>query len=96
MMKLNSIYKAGKLLLLSGTIALGFTNCGSDLFVDPAGTCVTCTYAATASAPARVLEACADGDGNITVEEAGEAPITSENTLTTFRLPHEASGATCQ
>jgi len=69
--------------------------CTSDLFVDPAGTCLTCTYAATSTEAERVITACADGDGNLTVTENGSS-ITSENTIADFRLPHEAIGATCR
>jgi len=71
-------------------------SCGTDLFVDAAGECVTCTYAATNTAAERVIMACADGDGNITVTEAGEADVTSERLLVDFRLPHESSGADCR
>ncbi len=75
--------------LVAGGLFLA--GCGSDLFVDPAGACTTCTYQS-----GRVIQACADGDGNITVEEAGVDPVTSDNNLLDFSLPHEASGATCQ
>jgi len=95
-MKLNKFNPIVAFFALTLTLTFIFSACGSDLFVDPAGTCVTCTYEATTTSPARVIQACADGDGNITVEEAGESPVTSERTLNDFRLPHESSGATCQ
>lgn len=71
------------------------TACTSDLFVDPAGTCLTCTYPETSTEDERVITACADGEGNLTVTEDGSS-ITSENTIADFRLPHEAIGATCR
>jgi len=93
-----NLSKVTSVLAILATLAftLLFSACGSDLPVDLAGTCVTCTYEETATMSARVIEACADGEGNITVEEAGESPITSERSLIDFRLPHEASGATCR
>jgi len=82
--------------ILSICFIMALTSCGTDIVVDPAGECVTCTYAASGTLAERVIMACADGDGNITVTEAGEDPIVSENLLIDFRLPHESSGAICQ
>lgn len=87
-----------KLIKLFAFTLIGFymSSCGADLFTDAAGECVTCTYAATTTTSERVIMACADGEGNITVTEAGEDDVTSERLLVDFRLPHENSGASCR
>ncbi len=90
------IFLATAVILGGLSVGMQLSSCGSDLFTDPAGTCVTCTYAATTASSERVLTACADGEGNITVTESGEADQTSERTLEDFRLPHENNGASCQ
>ncbi len=78
--------------LISGVVA-----CGSDFLVDPAGQCVVCVTSDSGSEPQATLEACADGNGNITVITDGDpsTAVTSERSLVDFRTPQEASGSTC-
>ncbi len=94
-MKLRTFPTNGTYIVAILVASFFVTACSADLFVDPAGTCLTCTYEATASQAEQVITACADGDGNLTVTENGSS-TTSENTIADFRLPHEASGATCR
>jgi len=95
-MRLKGLIFGAAIALSSTAIVMGISSCGTDILVDPAGECVTCTYAATAATAERVIMACADGDGNITVTETGQEPVVSERLLIDFRLPHESSGATCR
>lgn len=80
------------LALISGAVA-----CGSDFLVDPAGQCVVCVTSASGTEPQVTLEACADGNGNITVITDGDpsTALTTERSLFDFRTPQEASGSTC-
>lgn len=94
-MKLRTFLTNGIYIIALTAVGFFVTACASDLFVDPAGTCLTCTYEATANQAEQVIMACADGDGNLTVTENGSS-TTSANTIADFRLPHEASGATCR
>lgn len=94
-MKLRTFPTNGTYIVAILVASFFVTACAADLFVDPAGTCLTCTYEATATQAEQVITACADGDGNLTVTENGNS-TTSENTIADFRLPHEASGATCR
>lgn len=85
----NSYFKAMVILSL-----IYFTACGTDLLTEPAGTCVTCTNSGT------VIEACADGDGNITVVTTDAngnvtSTVTSENTLNDFQVSQEGTGSSC-
>ena len=70
-------------------------SCGTDFVDDPAGTCVTCQTQVNTT-----VEACADGDGNLTVittDASGNVidSVTSENTLNDFQVSQEGTGATC-
>lgn len=71
--------------------SLFFTSCVEDV-VDIAGTCVTCT---TATTPSETIQACANGDGTITLTINGVEDITSENDLDTFQVTQEGTGSTC-
>lgn len=80
-------------LTLVGTI-LFLSSCGSDELIDPAGTCVTCTNMSV------VIEACADGSGNldvITTDAAGAmtSSISTDFNLQDFQVAQEATGSTC-
>lgn len=94
-MKIKSFLTHSTYLVAIIAVVFFMAACASDLFVDPAGTCVTCTFEATATQAEEIITACADGDGNLTVTENGSS-MTSENTLAAFRLPHEAVGAVCR
>lgn len=84
-MKLTSIIA---LVLLSG---FSMISCVEDNF-DVEGTCVTCT---TATSPAETIQACANGDGTITLVENGIETTTSQNDLATFQVTQEGTGSTC-
>lgn len=90
----NSNY-ISSFILLSGLFIAG---CGSDILVDPAGACVTCVTAASAGQPAVSVEACADGEGNITTVIDGDTSTaaTSERLLADFQTAQESTGATCR
>ena len=81
-MKLTSIIA---IVLLSG---FSITSCVEDNN-DPAGTCVTCTTSTD------TFEACANGDGTITLVENGVEAGTNEIDLFAFQTAQEANGATC-
>lgn len=93
MKTMNTHYILG-LLLVTGLLFA----CGSDILVDPAGDCVTCRTAATTTEPAVTVQACADGEGNITTVTNGDNSTaqTSERLLADFQLAQEATGATCE
>ncbi len=82
-MKLTSIIA---LVLLSG---FSMISCTNDI-VDIEGTCVTCT-----TATAETIQACANGDGTITLVENGIETTTSQNDLATFQVTQEGTGSTC-
>ena len=80
----------GAVILAATTIILGLASCGVDFLVDPAGSCVTCM-----ATSGETIEACADGDGNLTVTTNGANPQTSERLLADFRIAQESTGSTC-
>lgn len=55
------------------------------------GTCVLCTLPDSTT-----LEACANGDGTITLFENGVETLTSENDTESFRIGQEVTGAICE
>ena len=89
--------RSGVYSLFSFFVILGIAACGSDFLIDPAGECVSCLTSATGASPQVSIEACADGDGNITVTTDGNAAtaVTSELSLSDFRISQEGTGSTC-
>ncbi len=83
--------------ILAGFFMVGlvclFASCGLETITDAAGECVTCSNNQT------VIQACADGNGNITVTttdaNGNETSVTSENTLSEFQITQEGTGSTC-
>lgn len=72
-------------------LMLGCTEDNNEL----AGTCVTCVFEATTTEPAVTIEACANGDGTITLTENGVETVTSDNDTSSFAIAQESTGANC-
>ena len=81
--------KLTSLIALISLFTLSLSSCVEDNF-DIAGTCVTCT-----TTTSETIEACANGDGTITLVENGVETVTTENDLFTFQTSQEGNGATC-
>jgi len=96
---INTTKHFGSLIKMSTFIILvfGAVACGSDFLVDPAGACVTCTSSVATGSIS--VQACADGEGNITTVTNGDqstAVVTDNFSLNDFQVAQEGSGASCQ
>lgn len=85
----KSLFTIGVAIITTVSV-LSLQSCGTDFLDDPAGSCVTCM-----ATSGETIEACADGNGNLTVTTNGANPQTSERFLADFRIAQESTGSTC-